>query len=382
MRILVINGPNLNLLGTREPSTYGSETLAELEHSWRVHAQRIGIGIESFQSNHEGTIIDTIHGADGKFNGIVLNAGALSHYSYAIYDALIAVGLPIVEIHISNIHEREPWRRHSVTGEAALAVVQGRGTVGYINAIDHLAAHIAMPPELSAYGNPPDPDRVIDIRTPSRSDSAAIALLIHGGFWRSQWKRDLMSPMATALVRQGWATANIEYRRGPESLTTAATDVESAVDWLRSNGQGRGFDASRIALIGHSAGGYLALKRAHEDAGLLGVVALAPITDLKAMSETRPDDDPVAAAIGAEGGQATNRWSDAALTGEPLSAVHMIHGTSDSNVPPAQSTVYAAAHPDNVSVHQLPGVDHMQLIDPHDGSFATLLSALGELTKS
>jgi len=381
MRILVINGPNLNLLGTREPSTYGSETLAELEHSWRVHAQRIGIGIETFQSNHEGAIIDSIHGARGKFNGIVLNAGALTHYSYAIHDALIGVGLPAVEIHISNIDEREPWRRHSVTGEAAIAIVQGRGTVGYINAIDHLAAYIAMPPHSTPYGDPIDLDRVIDIRTPSHSDDAAVVLLIHGGFWRDHWKRDLMSPLATALVRQGWATANMEYRRGPESLPAATVDVESAVGWLRANGQGRGLDASRIALIGHSAGGYLALKHAHGDAGLLGVIALAPVTDLEAMSEMQ-SDDPVAAAIGANRGQDTNRWNEAALSGEPLSLVHTIHGANDSNVPPTQSTAYATAHPGVVSEHQLAGVDHMQLIDPHDGSFATLLDALEELKTS
>lgn len=379
MRILVINGPNLNLLGTREPSTYGFETLAELERGWRAHAHRIGIGIESFQSNHEGAIIDTIQGAQGRFDGLVLNAGALSHYSYAIYDALVAVGLPTVEIHISNIHEREPWRHHSVTGEAAIAIVQARGTSGYVNAIDHLTAHIAMRPDPCSYGEPADVDRVIDLRVPTHLENPAVALLIHGGFWRSQWERDTMSPMATALVREGWATANMEYTRGPGSLSAATADVTSAVAWIRANGEKKGVDASRIALVGHSAGGYLALKHAHGDKNLLGVVALAPVTDLVAISEVGPDDDPTAVALGGNLGTHEDRWREAELTGDPLSPVHTVHGTNDENVPPDQSSAYGAAHGGLVVSHELAGVDHMQVIDPLHGSFTTVLDALTQL---
>jgi len=386
MRILIINGPNLNLLGTREPATYGRDSLTDLEHSWRVHAQRIGIGIDSFQSNHEGSLIDTIQAAPGRFDGIVLNAGALSHYSYAIYDTLVAVGLPVVEIHISNIHQREAWRHHSVTGEAAIAMVQGRGTPGYLNAIDHLAAHIAMPPDPcsydGSYGDATDLDRVIDVRTPLHVERPPVALLIHGGFWRDHWKRDLMSPLATALVREGWATANMEYTRGPGSLSAATMDVGSAIEWIRANGEERGLDASRIAIIGHSAGGYLALKHAHGDAKLLGVVALAPITDLVAISEGGPADDPTAVAIGSSRGTDDDRWQDAALNGEPLTTVHTIHGTSDADVPPDQSSAYETAHVGLVTDHQLAAVDHMQLIDPHEASFATLVGALKEIRGS
>lgn len=138
MNLLVINGPNLNLLGTREPDIYGTETLADLEAQWLARANDLGIGVTWFQSNHEGAIIDAIHDARGTTDGIVINAGALTHYSLALADALVAVNLPYVEVHISNIYEREEWRHHSVLSEHADAVIVGHGTVGYLDAISHL----------------------------------------------------------------------------------------------------------------------------------------------------------------------------------------------------------------------------------------------------
>lgn len=140
MNILVVNGPNLNLLGTREPSIYGLETLAALEAQWQARADLLGIGVDSFQSNHEGALIDVIHAARDTVDGIVLNAGALTHYSLALADALVAVDIPYVEVHISNIYEREEWRRHSVLSDRAEAVIVGRGTTGYLDAISHLHA--------------------------------------------------------------------------------------------------------------------------------------------------------------------------------------------------------------------------------------------------
>jgi len=143
MNILVVNGPNLNLLGTREPSIYGSETLIDLEEQWSARASLLGIDVDSFQSNHEGAIIDAIHAARGTADGIVLNAGALTHYSFALADALVAVDIPYVEVHISNIYEREEWRHHSVLSEHADAVIVGRGTTGYLDAISHLHAMLS-----------------------------------------------------------------------------------------------------------------------------------------------------------------------------------------------------------------------------------------------
>ncbi|NHZ70336.1 MAG: type II 3-dehydroquinate dehydratase, partial [Proteobacteria bacterium] len=328
--------------------------------------------IATCQSNHEGAIIDAIQNARGKFNGIVLNGGAFTHYSYAIYDALVAVDLPTVEVHISNIMEREPWRRTSVTAPAAIAVVYGRGTAGYINAIDHLAAYIAMPPTTASYDSDSTPDTVIDLRTPRSPEPAPVAMLVHGGFWRDQWTRDLMSPLATSLTGHGWATANVEYTRGEDSLETAIGNIAKATTWLRAHGADHGIDGSRIVLIGHSAGGFLAIRSAHEDPGLLGVVALAPVTDLAAISATGPEDDPVASALGSHTTVPT-------LDGEPLRPVHIIHGGRDTSVPDTQSTTYAAQHPETVVQHAAGDIEHMAVIDPHDVSFGTLLEALRQL---
>jgi 3-dehydroquinate dehydratase-2 len=141
--VVMIHGPNLNRLGTREPEIYGSTTLPQLEKMVREHARTIGWNLETFQSNHEGAIIDRIHAAaDAGADGLLLNAGALSHYSYAIADAIRAVDLPAVEVHISNIKTRESWRRKSVTGDACLAVLAGLGIEGYPKALDLLAERV------------------------------------------------------------------------------------------------------------------------------------------------------------------------------------------------------------------------------------------------
>ena len=139
----MIHGPNLNLLGTREPEVYGHTTLPQVEKLVRSHGRAIGWKVETFQSNHEGAIIDRIQAAAAAgADGLVLNAGALSHYSYAIADAIRAVDLPAVEVHISNIRARESWRRRSVTGEACIAVLAGLGIDGYPKALDLLAERV------------------------------------------------------------------------------------------------------------------------------------------------------------------------------------------------------------------------------------------------
>lgn len=137
--VLIINGPNLNLLGTREPEIYGSTTLAELDQMCVEWGAELGLSVRTFQSNHEGAIIDRIQAAGAESDGIVINAGALTHYSYAIYDALVAVGIPTVEVHISDIHSREEWRRRSVIQPACLLQISGDGLDGYHRALTVLA---------------------------------------------------------------------------------------------------------------------------------------------------------------------------------------------------------------------------------------------------
>jgi 3-dehydroquinate dehydratase-2 len=135
--ILLINGPNLNLLGTREPEIYGSDTLSDVERAAEAQAAAVGARLTSFQSNHEGALIDRIHAArkDGT-DAIVINPGGLTHTSIALRDALAAVAIPFVEVHISNVHRREAFRQHSYLSDIAVGVICGLGTEGYRAAIE------------------------------------------------------------------------------------------------------------------------------------------------------------------------------------------------------------------------------------------------------
>lgn len=136
MRILLLNGPNLGRLGERSPEIYGRTTLAETVELAAAHAARRGASLEAFQSNHEGALIDRLEHLD--FDGIVINPGALAHTSYALHDALEGIGRPAVEIHLSNVHQREPWRRVLLLEDVVIGQVIGRGIEGYLDAIDML----------------------------------------------------------------------------------------------------------------------------------------------------------------------------------------------------------------------------------------------------
>ena len=147
--ILVLNGPNLNMLGTRQPEIYGRETLADIEKACKRHGARIGLSVEFRQSNHEGELIDWIQQARGHVAGIILNAGAYTHTSVAIHDALLAVDAPIIEVHLSNIHQREPFRHHSYVSKVAKGMICGFGSHGYILALDALGRLTGVAPALS-----------------------------------------------------------------------------------------------------------------------------------------------------------------------------------------------------------------------------------------
>ena len=136
MRILLLNGPNLGRLGLRQPEIYGSTTLAQVVEAARERAAARGSTLDAFQSNHEGALIDRLEQRD--YDGIVINPGALTHYSYALHDALVAAEKPGIEIHVSDIHKREEWRRVSVTRPAVTDTVIGKGWQGYLEAVDRL----------------------------------------------------------------------------------------------------------------------------------------------------------------------------------------------------------------------------------------------------
>jgi 3-dehydroquinate dehydratase-2 len=139
MKIAVINGPNLNLLGVREPEVYGRESLADVERHLRDVAADLSVEVEFVQRNGEGELIDAIHALRGKADGAIVNAGAYSHTSLAIRDALAGVSIPFVELHVTNIYAREPERRHSMLASAAVGVICGLGTYGYELALRGLA---------------------------------------------------------------------------------------------------------------------------------------------------------------------------------------------------------------------------------------------------
>jgi len=142
-KILVMNGPNLNLLGTREKSVYGSDTLENIINELRVYAQERDVELRDFQSNSEGALVDTVHEAREWADGIVFNAGAYTHYSIALRDAIAGVGLPVIEVHISNVHAREEFRHRSVLAPVCLGVIAGFGRNSYFLGVDALLRHFA-----------------------------------------------------------------------------------------------------------------------------------------------------------------------------------------------------------------------------------------------
>lgn len=137
--ILVLNGPNLNLLGTRQPEVYGATTLADVEDMCRAEASTLGLTVDFAQSNHEGALIDALHGAKGKYDGVILNAGAYTHSSIAIMDAVFSIELPVIEVHLSNTHAREEFRHESYLAKAAIGVIAGFGAQSYVLAVRALS---------------------------------------------------------------------------------------------------------------------------------------------------------------------------------------------------------------------------------------------------
>lgn len=392
-RVLVINGPNLNLLGLREPEVYGSTRYEELESRLVRWGTELGLVVETFQSNHEGAIVDAFHDARGAFDGVVLNGGAYTHYSYAIHDAILATELPTVEVHISNIHAREPWRRVSVTAPACEYLVYGRGLRGYRDAMARLVNTAAFPPERIAYGE--GPDRTGELRVPPGPGPHPVAVLLHGGFWLDAWTADLLDGLAIDLVERGWAAWNLEYRRvgGGGGWPVTLEDVASGVDALAGFAAAHRLDTNRVAIVGHSAGGQLGLwsmARPHlYDEQPIGAPAVRPsvalvlagITDLAEAHRLSLGAGAVDAFLRRSPGAGAERYA-AASPREllPIGADQIIaHGTADELVPVEMSRAYAAAAAeagDDVRLVILDGADHFDLIDPRHAGWRDAVGLL------
>jgi len=142
VRILVLNGPNLNRLGLREPDVYGHETLEDLENQLKEWGTKHQIDVQCVQSNHEGELIDQIHQASSMYAGLIINPGAFTHYSYAIRDAIASISLPVIEVHISNVYKREEFRHHSVIAPVCIGQIAGLGLYGYTLALEALVKYV------------------------------------------------------------------------------------------------------------------------------------------------------------------------------------------------------------------------------------------------
>ncbi len=340
MRVLVVNGPNLDRLGSREPEVYGSTTLTELSQKIDGWAGSLGLEAEHFQSNSEGALIDAIHESD--HDAIIVNPGALTHTSRSLADALASVEAPVVEVHISNVREREEWRRHSVLDGVANYTIYGRGLVGYHHALRHVVNRLATPFQTVSYG--PHRDNIGDLR----KGGSGLVVLVHGGFWRHEWTRDTMESLAVDLAERGYNTWNIEYRRigTGGGWPGSAHDVLTALEFIPR----LDLDVVSATVIGHSAGGYLSIwagERAISSAGK--IIALAPVTDLTlhSGSDSFGADE---ALILLDGGAPELLQPDTV-------PVISFHGSEDELVPAEHSTRLPASH-------ELVTGGHFELLDP------------------
>ena len=360
MRILLLNGHNLNLLGTRRPEVYGSTTLTELETTFAAWGDELEVSTLTFQSKHEGALIDRIHASRGEVDAIVFNPGAFTHTSYALHDAIEAVEIPTVEVHISNVEEREEWRRRSVIAPAAAHRIYGRGVDGYRWALRHLVARATTPAERVPYG--PDREQFFDLRR----GGSRLAILIHGGFWRHMWSFETLDLNAVDLARRGWSVASLEYRRvgngggWPVSKDDVVAGTRAAADLV---------GADSTALIGHSAGGQLALAAARELGDRTTAVSMGGVNDMVLAVDEHLGDGAAVAFLGGADPEAA-----CPTRNPPPGDTVIAHGTEDDRVPFRYAERYVEAN--SALLLATEGGDHFRFLEPRDPMWTDIVEAL------
>lgn len=360
MRILVVNGPNLNLLGTREPDVYGSTTLDDLNEQVVDWATTLGVVAECRQSNDEAQIIDLIQQFDG--DGIVINPGALTHTSHAIGDAIRGVETPVVEVHISNVKDREPWRANSVIADACVHSIFGRGIQGYRGALQHLVNRAAMSFEPVPYG--PHEDQIGDLRRGGQH----LVVLVHGGLWLQKYAKDTIESLAVDLGNRGYTTWNLEYRRlgSGGGWPASGHDILTALDFIPQLDT----EPSRIAIVSHSAGSQLAMWAAERSQTSIGLhIAMGPLLDLDAAVVHGDTGAAECARMLSEGAPRTNL---------PIHVeTAILHGNADQIVPVERSA--ALADESSLELHR-PDGDHFVVLDPQSQEWAWVVARLGQLS--
>lgn len=362
--VLCLNGPNLDLLGTRQPEVYGHETLADLEAAVSGWGRRLGFEVECLQSNDESELIEALHGA-GHHAGVLFNPGAFTHTSAALGDAVAALETPVVEVHLSNVRARDRWRRRSYVGQGAVETIFGRGMEGYRAALRHLLNRRAHPVETHRYG--PHPDQVFDLR---RAGSSLGVVLVHGGFWLDTWGRDTTESWAVDLAHRGIPTANLEYRR----LGSGGGAVPTVSDVGRGlTAAAEALGTASVAVVGHSAGAHLALAETRRPGSpSRAVVSVAGVLDLEEADRAGRGEEAV--------GRFDPSHSTSPLTAPPPPVpVILFHGASDPVVPPSHSLRYAEhldGGDDSPRVTLVDGTGHFDALDPANPLWERVLETL------
>jgi acetyl esterase/lipase len=355
--------------------------IADLEHRCARWAAASGVTVEVAPPAGTRELLERLRQADDSAaDGVVLERPPPTDAA-ELAETVRAIDVPVVAVTPEYVADRSgPLDR------ACVRVIHGRGPSGVRWALAHLRARVAAPFRVWAYGD--SPDQVGDLRIPTAvAEPAPLAVILHGGFWRDEWERDLMDAAAVDLTRRGWITWNVEYRRmGPSGGGWRATLDDARAVVAAIGDLPAPVDASRIVLLGHSAGAQLALyatarlQQSGADVAPALVAALAPLTDLIAAARDDVGWGSVTDFLGDPDRQ-PRRYGEASPAARlPIGVPQLlVHGLTDRHVPIVLTRAYkrmARAAGDDVEMIEIPDADHFRMIDPGDPAWTTLMSAL------